>query len=75
MAVYDYKCKACGTEFEVEHPMSEHPEVNCPKCGSEAKRVFVPCPKCGSEAKRVFVPSGIVFSGSGFYNTDQKGKK
>ena len=59
MAVYDYKCKACGTEFEV--PMSEHPEVNCPKCGSEAKRVFV--------------PSGIVFSGSGFYNTDQKGKK
>lgn len=61
MAVYDYKCKACGTEFEVEHPMNEHPEVNCPKCGSEAKRVFV--------------PSGIVFSGSGFYNTDQKGKK
>ena len=53
MAVYDYKCKACGTEFEVEHPMSER----------------------GSEAKRVFVPSGIVFSGSGFYNTDQKGKK
>ena len=43
------------------YPMSDQPEVNCPKCGSEAKRVFV--------------PSGIVFSGSGFYNTDQKGKK
>ena len=36
---------------------------------------LVNCPKCGSEASRVFVPSGIVFSGSGFYNTDQKGKK
>lgn len=61
MARYDYKCTKCGHEFEVEHPMSENPEVSCPKCGSSAERVF--------EA------SGIVFSGSGFYNTDQKGKK
>ncbi|MCH4084090.1 MAG: zinc ribbon domain-containing protein [Coriobacteriaceae bacterium] len=61
MAVYDYKCTECGNQFEVEHPMNEHPDVSCPKCGSEAKRVFV--------------PSGIVFQGSGFYNTDQKNSK
>ena len=32
------------------------------------------CPSCGREAERVFDPSGIVFKGSGFYNTDQRGK-
>ena len=60
MARYDYKCPACGTEFEVEHPMSEHPTVVCPECGEVANQVF------GA--------SGIVFKGSGFYNTDQRAK-
>ncbi|WP_321972100.1 FmdB family zinc ribbon protein [Paratractidigestivibacter sp.] len=59
MARYDYKCTSCETVFEVEHPMSEHPEVSCPACGEPAERVF------GA--------NGIVFSGSGFYNTDQRG--
>ncbi len=59
MARYDYQCPACGTRFEVEHPMSAHPKVTCPRCGHEAERVFD--------------PSGIVFKGSGFYNTDQRG--
>lgn len=60
MARYQYKCPKCGTTFEVEHPMAEHPKELCPKCGEEAQQVFV--------------PSGIVFKGSGFYNTDQRGK-
>ncbi|MGI6755621.1 MAG: FmdB family zinc ribbon protein [Atopobiaceae bacterium] len=60
MARYEYQCTNCGTTFEVEHPMTEHPEVTCPSCGSKAERVFT--------------PSGIVFKGSGFYNTDQKDK-
>ena len=60
MARYDYKCTSCGTTFEVEHPMGSHPEVTCPSCGAEAAQVF------GA--------SGIVFKGSGFYNTDQRGK-
>ena len=51
MARYDYKCPSCGSTFEVEHPMSAHPKVNCPKCGHEAERVFE--------------TSGIVFKGSG----------
>lgn len=29
MARYDYKCTSCGNVFEVEHPMSETPEVVC----------------------------------------------
>lgn len=59
MARYDYKCTSCETVFEVEHPMSERPEVKCPECGQPAERVF------GT--------NGIVFKGSGFYNTDQRG--
>lgn len=58
MARYDYRCSGCGNVFEVEHPMSEHPEISCPRCGNHCDRVFE--------------PSGIAFKGTGFYNTDQK---
>ena len=60
MARYDYACPACGARFEVEHPMAERPEVLCPTCNTKAEQVFS--------------TSGIVFHGSGFYNTDMKGK-
>ena len=60
MARYDYICTACGTIFEVEHPMSEKPAVVCPECGAPAERHF------GT--------SGLMFKGSGFYNTDQRDK-
>lgn len=60
MARYDYICTACGSIFEVEHAMSEHPQVACPACGAPAERHF------GGSA--------IVFKGSGFYNTDQRDK-
>ena len=58
MARYDYKCSSCGNVFEVEHPMSETPEVVCPSCGAPAAKTFS--------------ASGIKFEGSGFYNTDQR---
>ena len=59
MARYDYRCTACEKVFEVEHGMTEHPEVTCPDCGAPATKVFN--------------ASGIRFEGSGFYNTDQRG--
>ncbi len=37
MARYDYRCTACGEVFEVEHAMTERPEVSCPKCGAKAE--------------------------------------
>lgn len=61
MARYDYRCTNCDTVFEVEHGMLEHPKIVCPNCGSTA-------------VNRVFDVSGIVFKGSGFYNTDQRDK-
>lgn len=60
MARYDYRCTSCGKVFEVSHGMREHPEVVCPDCGAAASRSFS--------------ASGIVLKGSGFYNTDQRGK-
>jgi putative FmdB family regulatory protein len=35
MAVYDFKCKKCGAEFEITCPMDERKDkAVCPKCGS-----------------------------------------
>lgn len=59
MAHYDYCCGSCGSVFEVEHGMTEHPDITCPSCGGKANKVFS--------------ASGIKFEGSGFYNTDQRG--
>ncbi|GAB4274491.1 MAG: hypothetical protein Kow0056_02860 [Coriobacteriia bacterium] len=58
MPVYDYRCEPCRTTFEVTRPVSDRSEVLCPECGSAAKRVFSPV--------------GVIFKGSGFYNTDYK---
>lgn len=58
MARYDYHCSSCDITFEVEHPMTAHPDIACPRCGQKAERVFE--------------PSGITFKGTGFYNTDQR---
>ncbi|ERL12829.1 FmdB family zinc ribbon protein [Olegusella massiliensis] len=60
MARYDYKCSSCGNVFEIEHSMSAHPEISCPKCGLHAERMFK--------------TYGIEFKGSGYYNTDQRGR-
>lgn len=57
MPNYDYRCEKCDNVFEVFHKMTENPEVKCPECGSNAKRML------GSGA-------GIIFKGSGFYKTD-----
>ncbi|MDO9108521.1 MAG: zinc ribbon domain-containing protein [Coriobacteriia bacterium] len=58
MPAYDYRCTSCHTIFEVTR-----------KAGSPAEES---CPQCSGTTKRVFTPVGVVFKGSGFYNTDRK---
>ncbi len=59
MPTYEYKCLECGYRFDVFQKMTDpHLEV-CPKCGGKIKRVI------GGGA-------GIIFKGSGFYETDYK---
>lgn len=44
MPFYDYKCKACGHEFEEMKPMAKSKgPFKCPECGARrAARVFNP---------------------------------
>ncbi len=38
MPLYDYKCDACATRFEVNHPMAAPPVRVCPECGEHKVR-------------------------------------
>ncbi|MGC8765616.1 MAG: FmdB family zinc ribbon protein [Brevinematia bacterium] len=62
MPHYDYQCLKCNHVFEVFHKITESPDLECPKCGAQVKRLF------GGGA-------GIIFKGSGFYKTDYSNSK
>ena len=60
MPTYDYKCQACGHEWELFQSMNDSPVKSCPSC---KKR----------KAKRLMgLGAGLIFKGSGFYETDYK---
>lgn len=62
MPTYEYKCSSCGRLVDLMHKMHEKPSVMCPSCvNTEMSRM----PSAGN---------GIHFRGSGFYETDYKGK-
>ncbi|MBI1320313.1 MAG: zinc ribbon domain-containing protein [Candidatus Hydrogenedens sp.] len=63
MPTYTYGCKKCGHEFDVFHAISATPELRCESCDS---------PKV---ERHLGTGAGIIFKGSGFYETDFKGKK
>lgn len=63
MPTYDYECKKCGHEAERFEPMSANGPKRCPACN--AARSFL---------RRIGVGAGIIFRGSGFYETDYKRK-
>jgi putative FmdB family regulatory protein len=58
MPIYEYACETCGHTFERRQRFSEEPVSACPKCQAQVRRVFH--------------PAGIIFSGSGFYLTDNR---
>ena len=59
MPTYTYQCKTCEATIDVFHAMSAQPKVKCPECGKACTRL-------------VGMGSGIIFKGSGFYETDYK---
>ena len=58
MPIYEYQCENCLTRFDVRRSFSDESPAYCPKCRTEAHRLFSPVP--------------IIFSGSGFYITDNR---
>jgi len=60
MPTYDYECKACHHRWELFQSIKADPEKKCPKCGKK-------------QAQRIIGPgAGIIFKGSGFYQTDYR---
>ncbi|MGF1573051.1 MAG: FmdB family zinc ribbon protein [Sumerlaeia bacterium] len=61
MPTYVYHCNSCDKTFEANQRMSDKPLTSC-GCGSE-----------GTVERQMSAGSGIIFKGSGFYQTDYKG--
>ena len=61
MPRYDYECKKCGTRFEVVQSMNDAKLADCPETA------------CDGEIKRLLgTGAGVIFKGSGFYQTDYR---
>ena len=60
MPTYDYECPACNHAFERFQTITAAPLRRCPRCGSRRVRRLI-----GAGA-------GILFRGSGFYQTDYR---
>lgn len=59
MPTYEYRCKSCGHELEVQQAFSDDPLDTCPECEGPLRKVY------GNV--------GIAFKGSGFYKNDARG--
>jgi putative FmdB family regulatory protein len=60
MPVYEYECEQCGVRFEKLQRMADAPLTQCPECHGHVHRVMQPV--------------GVIFKGSGFYVTDNRGR-
>lgn len=61
MLLFDYKCSICGHTEELFVKITQ-PTLECPQCKN---MTFNRC---------ISAPGGLVFKGSGFYETDYKHK-
>ena len=60
MPTYEYRCDACGHELEEFQSMSAKPLKKCPECGRNKL------------VRLIGTGAGIIFKGSGFYETDYR---
>lgn len=64
MPFYEYRCDACGYEFEAMQKMGDQPLADCPQCSQPA-------------LVKLISAAGFRLKGGGWYETDFKkgGKK
>ncbi len=66
MPTYEYECTQCGEVFELIQPITEPARRRLKKSDP------MPC-DCGAPVKRrISTGGGIIFKGSGFYQTDYR---
>lgn len=61
MPIYDYRCEACGHEFEDLRGFNDPDPDGCPECGKDA-------------VKKLITGGNFQLKGSGWYVTDYAGK-
>ncbi|RMG16963.1 MAG: FmdB family transcriptional regulator [Planctomycetota bacterium] len=61
MPTYDYACTECDHRFEHFQSMTSDPLSECPECKGKLRRL-------------IGKGGGLIFKGSGFYETDYKRK-
>ena len=61
MPTYEYQCRKCGHRFEEFQRIVDPPIRDCPRCKIE-----------GSVEQIISGGAGLIFKGSGFYETDYK---
>ena len=59
MPLYEYRCKNCGHQFDIQQSFTEDSLTVCPSCAEP-------------QLRKVFQPVGITFKGSGFYKNDSR---
>jgi putative FmdB family regulatory protein len=62
MPTYEYECGACGHRFEKFQSMNDKPVKKCPECGK------------AKSGRVISGGAGVLFKGSGFYQTDYRSK-
>jgi putative FmdB family regulatory protein len=60
MPTYDYVCRSCSAELEVFQAITARPKRKCPTCGRNTLE------------RKIGTGAGILFKGSGFYQTDYR---
>ncbi len=60
MPTYDYRCDACEHAFDQFQSITAEPLKKCPSCGKSKLR------------RLIGTGGGIIFKGSGFYQTDYR---
>ena len=58
MPLYEYRCRSCNHQFEIQQSFSDD--------------ALTVCPECQGDLRKVFNPVGISFRGTGFYKNDSR---
>lgn len=63
MPTYEYECFSCNSTFELFQRITDKPVKSCLQCGRRKVR------------RLIGRGGGVIFKGSGFYQTDYKNKE